>query len=267
AKRRLFTQLQPPPAAVSLGDEWGQRLAAELSAAHRAPLVTFGLEEGAEIRPTRLELTVEGSRFEAGGIEIETSLRGIFNVENVLAAVAAGFLLDLDEKAIQKGIADVRQVPGRFEAIDAGQPFAALVDYAHTPDSLETVLGAARDLGEGRVIVVFGAGGDRDRGKRPLMGKVAVEGADVAIVTSDNPRSEDPLAIIQDVLQGAGTDVEIDPDRRSAIHRAIGLAESGDVVVVAGKGHEQGQEIAGDVQPFDDRAVVREALAELRTTG
>ena len=267
AKRRLFTQVQPPPAAVSLGDEWGQRLAAELSAAHRAPLVTFGLEEGAEIRPTRLELTVEGSRFEAGGIEIETSLRGIFNVENVLAAVAAGFLLDLDEEAIQKGIADVRQVPGRFEAIDAGQPFAALVDYAHTPDSLETVLGAARDLGEGRVIVVFGAGGDRDRGKRPLMGKVAVEGADVAIVTSDNPRSEDPLAIIQDVLQGAGTDVEIDPDRRSAIHRAIGMAESGDVVVVAGKGHEQGQEIAGDVQPFDDRAVVREALAELRTTG
>ena len=267
AKRRLFTGPQPPPTAVNVGDEWGQRLAAELAASHRAPLVTFGLEDDAEIRPTSLELTVGGSRFQAGGIEVETSLRGIFNVENVLAAVAAGFLLDLDEKAIQKGIADVRQVPGRFEAIDAGQPFAALVDYAHTPDSLETVLGAARDLGEGRVIVVFGAGGDRDRGKRPLMGKVAVEGADVAIVTSDNPRSEDPLAIIRDVLQGAGTDVEIDPDRRSAIHRAIGLAESGDVVVVAGKGHEQGQEIAGDVHPFDDRAVVREALAELRTTG
>jgi len=267
AKRRLFTGLQPPPAAVNVGDEWGQRLAAELAAAHRAPLVTFGLEEGAEIRPQGLELTVGGSRFEAGGIEIETPLRGTFNVENVLGAVAAGLLLDLDEESIQKGVADVPQVPGRFEAIDAGQPFAVLVDYAHTPDSLETALRAARDLGERRVIVVFGAGGDRDRGKRPLMGKVAAEHADVAIVTSDNPRSEDPLAIIQDVLQGAGVDVEIDPDRRSAIHRAVGLAEPGDVVVVAGRGHEQGQEIAGDVQPFDDRVVVREALAELRTAG
>ncbi|MBA3739198.1 MAG: UDP-N-acetylmuramoyl-L-alanyl-D-glutamate--2,6-diaminopimelate ligase, partial [Actinobacteria bacterium] len=132
---------------------------------------------------------------------------------------------------------------------------------------LETALRAARDLGEGRVIVVFGAGGDRDRGKRPLMGKVAAERADVAILTSDNPRSEDPLAIIQDVLQGAGMDVEIDPDRRSAIRRALGLAEPGDVVVVAGKGHEQGQEISGSVHPFDDRVVVREALAELHPPG
>ncbi len=267
AKRRLFTGPQPPPAAVNVGNEWGQRLAAELAASHRAPFVSFGLDEGAEIRPTGLELTARGSRFEAGGIEVETSLRGIFNVENVLGAVAAGLLLDLDEESIQKGVAGASQVSGRFEAIDAGQPFAVLVDYAHTPDSLGTVLGAARDLGEGRVILVFGAGGDRDRGKRPLMGKVAAERADVAIVTSDNPRSEDPLAIIQDVLQGAGMDVEIDPDRRSAICRAVGLAEPGDVVVIAGKGHEQGQEIAGNVHPFDDRVVVREALAALRTTG
>jgi len=270
AKRRLFTGPQPPPAAVNLGDEWGQRLAAELAESHRAPLVTFGLDATAEIRAEDLELTLEGSRFQAGGLEIETSLRGIFNVENVLGAVSAALLLDLDEGSIQQGVARVSQVPGRFEAIAAGQPFAVLVDYAHTPDSLETVLRAARDLGKGRVIVVFGAGGDRDRGKRPLMGKVAAERADVAIVTSDNPRSEDPLAIIQDVLQGAGMDVEIDPDRRSAIYRAVGLAEPGDILVVAGKGHEQGQEIAGSVQPFDDRVVVREALAELaelRTTG
>ncbi len=267
AKRRLFTGPQPPPTAVNVGDEWGQRLAAELAALHRAPLVTFGLEGGAEIRPTSLELTGGGSRFQAGGIEVETSLRGIFNVENVLGAVAAGLLLDLDERSIQEGIARVSQIPGRFEAIEAGQPFAVLVDYAHTPDSLETALRAARDLGEGRVIVVFGAGGDRDRGKRPLMGKVAAERADVAIVTSDNPRSEDPMAIIQDVLQGAGMDVEIDPDRRSAIRRAVGLAEPGDVVVVAGKGHEQGQEISGSVHPFDDRVVVREALAELHPPG
>jgi UDP-N-acetylmuramoyl-L-alanyl-D-glutamate--2,6-diaminopimelate ligase len=266
AKRRLFTGLQPPPAAVNVGDEWGRRLAADLTDLHRAPLVTFGLDEGAEVRPEQLELTARGSRFRAAGIEVETPLRGIFNVENVLGAVATGLLLDLDGTAIAEGIARVDGVPGRFEAIDEGQPFAVVVDYAHTPDSLETVLRAARGLGDGKVIAVFGAGGDRDRGKRPLMGKVAVELADVAIVTSDNPRSEDPVAIIQDVLQGAGVDVEIDPDRRAAIHRAVGLAEPGDVVVIAGKGHEQGQDIAGTVHPFDDRTVAREALAALRAS-
>jgi UDP-N-acetylmuramoyl-L-alanyl-D-glutamate--2,6-diaminopimelate ligase len=157
----------------------------------------------------------------------------------------------------------VRTVPGRFEAIDEGQPFAVLVDYAHTPDSLDTVLRSARALGAGRVIAVFGAGGDRDRGKRPLMGRVAAEHADVVIVTSDNPRSEDPLAIIEDVLQGTGLEVEIDRDRRGAIRRALALATPGDVVVIAGKGHEQGQEIAGEVHPFDDRTVAREALREI----
>jgi UDP-N-acetylmuramoyl-L-alanyl-D-glutamate--2,6-diaminopimelate ligase len=266
AKRRLFTGSQPPPAAVNVGSKWGRRLANDLAHVHRAPLVTFGLGEDAEVRAEELELRAGGSRFRAAGIEIETSLRGLFNVENVLGAVAAGLLLDLDEDAIAEGIARVSGVSGRFEAVDEGQPFSVVVDYSHTPDSLETVLRAARGIGDGRVIVVFGAGGDRDRGKRPLMGKVAAELADVAIVTSDNPRSEDPLAIIEDVLQGMGVDVEIDPDRRSAIHRAVGLAEPGDVVVVAGKGHEQGQDVGGVVQPFDDRAVVREALAALRTS-
>ena len=263
AKRRLFTSAQPPPAAVNVGDEWGRLLASELVEVHRAPLVTFGLDDAAEIRPDGLKLSTHGSRFRAAGIEIETPLRGLFNVENVLGAVAAGLLLDLDEGAIAAGIAGVSGVPGRFEAVDEGQPFAVLVDYAHTPDSLETVLRAARGLGDGRVIVVFGAGGDRDRGKRSLMGRVAVELADVVIVTSDNPRSEEPVAIIADVLQGTGVDVEMDPDRRTAIERAVGLAEAGDVVVIAGKGHEQGQEIAGVVHPFDDRTVAREALAAL----
>ena len=260
AKRRLFTGPLPPPAVVNVGSEWGERLAAELEAAHRAPVVTFGLSPDAEFRPDALELGVGGSRFSAGGIDVETPLRGRFNVENVLGAVAAGVLLGVDDDEIAAGVAAVQGVPGRFEAIDAGQPFAVIVDYAHTPDSLATVLQAARELGDGRLIVVFGAGGDRDRGKRPLMGRVARERADLAIVTSDNPRSEDPLAIIQDVLQGTGTDIEIDPDRRSAIARALTLAAAGDVVVIAGKGHEQGQEIGDVVHPFDDRAVVREYL-------
>jgi UDP-N-acetylmuramoyl-L-alanyl-D-glutamate--2,6-diaminopimelate ligase len=262
AKRRLFTGPQPPPAAINVGDEWGRRLADDLQDAHRAPLVTFGLNDKAEIRADDLEVTPTGSTFRAADIEIHTPLRGLFNVENALAAVAAGILLDLDEDAIAVGIAGMSAVPGRFEAIEEGQPFAVVVDYAHTPDSLSTVLHAARDLGEGRVIVVFGAGGDRDRGKRPLMGRVAADNAEVVIVTSDNPRSEEPLAIIQDVLQGAGLDVEIDPDRRSAIGRALSLADEGDVVVIAGKGHEQGQDVGGVVTPFDDRSVARELLRE-----
>jgi UDP-N-acetylmuramoyl-L-alanyl-D-glutamate--2,6-diaminopimelate ligase len=263
AKRRLFTSAAPPPAAVNVGDPWGRQLADERRETQRAPLVTFGLTPEAEIRPEGLVLDASGARFRAGGIELETSLRGRFNVENVLGAVAAGILLDIGEDELAAGVAALPGVPGRFEAVDEGQPFAVLVDYAHTPDSLDTVLRTARDLSGSRVLVVFGAGGDRDRGKRPLMGRVAAELADVVVVTSDNPRGEEPLAIIQDVLQGTGTDVEIDPDRRSAIQRAIGLAQSGDVVVIAGKGHEQGQEIRGAKLPFDDRAVAREALRTL----
>ncbi|MCE3287868.1 MAG: UDP-N-acetylmuramyl-tripeptide synthetase [Gaiellaceae bacterium] len=260
AKRRLFTGPAPPPAAVNVSDDWGRRLAADLEDLHRAPLVTFAFDREAEVRPERLEIRAAGSRFRAAGIHVETRLRGRFNVENALGAVAAGLLLDLEEDAIAEGIASVTGVPGRFEPIEEGQPFSVLVDYAHTPDSLANVLSAARDLGSGRVIVVFGAGGDRDRGKRPLMGKVAADLADVTIVTSDNPRSEEPLAIIQDVLQGTGLEVEIDPDRRSAIGRAVSIADEGDVVVIAGKGHEQGQDAGGVVTPFDDREVAREAL-------
>ena len=260
AKRRLFMSAAPPPAAVNVGDEWGRGLAEELADAGRAPLVTFGFADDAEIRPDDLVLDSTGARFTAGGIELRTSLRGRFNVENVLGAVAAGQLLDVDDDEIAAGVAAVSGVPGRFEAIDEGQPFTVLVDYAHTPDSLDNVLRTARDFADGRVLVVFGAGGDRDRGKRPLMGRVAAELADVVLVTSDNPRSEEPLAIIQDILQGTGVDVEIDPDRRSAIARAVSLAEPGDVVVIAGKGHEQGQEIGPEKLPFDDREIAREAL-------
>jgi UDP-N-acetylmuramoyl-L-alanyl-D-glutamate--2,6-diaminopimelate ligase len=260
AKRRLFTGVAPPPAAVNIGDAWGRRLAEELADLRRAPLITFGFADDAEIRPEELVLDGSGARFRAGGIELESRLRGRFNVENVLGAVAAGILLDVDEEEIAAGVRALEGVPGRFEAVDEGQPFTLVVDYAHTPDSLDNVLRTARELTEGRVLVVFGAGGDRDRGKRPLMGKIAADLADVVVVTSDNPRSEQPLAIIQDILQGAGMDVEIDPDRSSAIGRAVDLAQPGDVVVIAGKGHEQGQEIDGEKLPFDDRLVAREAL-------
>ena len=264
AKRQLFTGITPPPAAVNVGDPYGRRLAEALASAHRAPLVTYGLRPEAEVRADGLDLGPRGSSFTAAGIQIATPLLGVFNVENVLGAVAAALLLDVDEDAIAGGIRSVSGVPGRFEGLDEGQDFAVVVDYAHTPGALETVLQAARPLGDGRLTVVFGAGGDRDRDKRARMGEVARTLADTVVVTSDNPRSEDPLAIVEAILAGAGTDVEVDPDRRSAIEGAIAAASRGDVVVIAGKGHEQGQEIAGVVHPFDDREVVREALRRRR---
>ena len=155
-------------------------------------------------------------------------------------------------------------MPGRFEAVDEGQGFAVVVDYAHKPDALGAALRAARQLGDGRLTVVFGAGGDRDRTKRAEMGKVARELSDRVIVTNDNPRSEEPLAIVEQILQGAGTDVEVDLDRRAAIEAAIGGADEGDVVLIAGKGHEQGQEVAGEIHSFDDREIARETLVRLR---
>jgi UDP-N-acetylmuramoyl-L-alanyl-D-glutamate--2,6-diaminopimelate ligase len=258
AKRRLFLVEPRPAAAVNVGDPWGRRLAAELDGA-----LTFGFSDDADVRPERLELGAGGARFRAAAIDLRTRLRGRFNVENVLGAVAAARLLRLPDDAIAAGVEAVRGVPGRFEPVDEGQPFTVLVDYAHTPDSLENVLRAARDLAEGRVICVFGCGGDRDRAKRPLMGRVASELADVAVLTSDNPRSEDPDAIIAEALAGAVGDVEVEPDRREAISLAVELARPGDVVVIAGKGHEQGQEIAGRKLPFDDRDVARDALRAL----
>jgi UDP-N-acetylmuramoyl-L-alanyl-D-glutamate--2,6-diaminopimelate ligase len=259
AKRRLFTEARPP-AAVNVGDPYGLRLADELRG--HGELVTFGLTDDAELRADNLELDARGARFRAGELELETRLRGRFNVENILGAVAAARLLGIAEDAIARGVKELRGVPGRFEAVDEGQPFAVLVDYAHTPDSLENVLRTARQLAANRVICVFGCGGDRDRRKRPLMGRIAGELADVAIVTSDNPRSEEPEAIIAEILEGAG-DVEVEPDRREAIARAVATAGEGDVVVIAGKGHEQGQQFADRTIPFDDREVAREALRRL----
>jgi len=260
AKRRLFTE-EHPPAAVNVGDPYGRRLAEELQGHYQ--LVTFGFADDAELRPEGLDLGPRGARFTAGGLELETQLRGRFNVENVLGAVAAARLLGIEDDAIARGVRELRGVPGRFEAVDEGQPFAVLVDYAHTPDSLENVLRTARDLAQNRLICVFGCGGDRDRGKRPLMGSIASELADLAIVTSDNPRSEEPDAIIGEIVAGAAGEIEVEPDRREAIARAIDAAQEGDVVVIAGKGHEQGQQFADRTVPFDDRDVAREALRRL----
>jgi len=259
AKRRLFVGPEPPPAAVNVGDAYGRELADELQALGRAPLLTFGFADDAEIRPEGLE----NGRLSAGGIELETRLRGRFNVENVLAAVSVALLLDVDDAAIAEGIALVEGVPGRFETVDEGQPFTVVVDYSHKPGALENVLRTARDLATGRVLCVFGCGGDRDRTKRPLMGRIAADLADVAIVTSDNPRSEDPDAIVEEVVAGAAGRLDVEPDRLKAIGQALEAAQPGDVVVIAGKGHEQGQEIDGRVLPFDDRDVAREALRAL----
>jgi UDP-N-acetylmuramoyl-L-alanyl-D-glutamate--2,6-diaminopimelate ligase len=257
AKRRLFAGV---PAAVNVGDEWGRRLAGELRGER---VLTFGFAEDADLRAEALELGPGGARFRVGAVELHTPLLGRFNVENVLGVVAASRLLGLPDGAIAAGVASVGGVPGRFEAVDEGQPFRVVVDYAHKPGALEKVLATAREIADGRVICVVGCGGDRDRGKRPLMGRIASELSDVAIVTSDNPRSEDPDAIIEAIVDGALGEVEVEPDRRKAITRAIEAARAGDVVVVAGKGHEQGQELRDRTIPFDDRVVAREALRAL----
>ena len=291
AKRRLFVPdadaddaTRPGVSVVNVGDPYGRRLAREIDEA-----VTFAIEDDADYSATDLRCDVGGCRFvlstPVGRREVVLPLPGRFNVANALGALAAVHALgkDIDGLiiALQRG-APVR-VPGRFEPVDEGQEFAVIVDYAHTPDSLENVLRAARDIAAGRVICVFGAGGDRDRGKRPLMGGIAARLADVSVVTSDNPRSEAPEEIISEIVAGiapgAGADSSsfssspasssseglvhhVEVDRRSAIEWAIALAQEGDVVVIAGKGHEQGQELADGVKlAFDDVIVAREVLS------
>jgi UDP-N-acetylmuramoyl-L-alanyl-D-glutamate--2,6-diaminopimelate ligase len=272
AKRRLFASPDTTGpsriAVVNVDDPYGRRLAGELPDA-----VTFALDSPADYRAHGVRVGPGGCRLELQTPDGERSLSlpmpGRFNVSNALAALAAvrslGGDLDTILAALERGV----RVPGRFEPVDEGQGFAALVDYAHTPDSLKNVLSAAREVGRGRVICVFGAGGDRDRGKRPLMGEVAANLADVVLITSDNPRSEDPEAIIAEIMAGAiraarppgVSALRIEVDRRAAIEKAVELAREDDVLVIAGKGHEQGQELAGGVKvPFDDVTVVREAL-------
>src|SRR4051812_33280228 len=238
AKRRLFEG--GGPAVVNVDDDYGRRLAAEIDCR------TFAIEREADYRAVDVEFDLMGSRFRclapAGELELSSPLPGLFNVQNVLGAVAAAGELGVPLEAIAAALPGFGRVPGRFEPVDEGQGFGVLVDYAHTPEALENVLRAARAVTQGRLHVVFGAGGDRDRGKRPLMGDAARRLADRVIVTSDNPRNEDPGAIVDQVMEGAGPGAEREVDRRRAIALAIDTAEPGDVVVIAGKGHEQGQE-------------------------
>jgi len=261
AKRRLFAAGWP--GVVNIGDEYGRRLAGEAA----GPVLTYASAgEEADVRPHALEVGAGGAialiaRTPRGLLPLDVRLRGHFNVENVLCAVAVAEAMQLDHDAVRAGISNVAGVPGRFEAVEAGQPFTVLVDYAHTPDSLENVLRSAREITAGRLICVFGCGGDRDRGKRPLMGAVARRLADRPIVTTDNSRSEDPAAIAAEVT--GGLDMEVELDRRAAIGLALADAGPGDVVVIAGKGHEQGQQFADRTLPFDDRTVAREALESL----
>ena len=263
AKKLLFTR--PGGAAiVNVDDPYGMRLAGEIESP-----TTFAIDREADFRARDVAFDVNGSSFVCqtpdGDVDIRTRLPGLFNVQNALAAIAAARALDVPLGTIADALVEAARVPGRFEPVDEGQDFGVLVDYAHTPDSLENVLRAAREVTQGRLHVVFGAGGDRDRAKRPLMGRAAAEHADRVIVTSDNPRSEDPDSIVDMVMEGAPAAERI-VDRRAAIARALETAEPGDVVVIAGKGHEQGQEFEhGRKEPFDDRDVAREALRAVRS--
>jgi UDP-N-acetylmuramoyl-L-alanyl-D-glutamate--2,6-diaminopimelate ligase len=264
AKARLFTPEVSDRAVVNRDSAEGRRLAG------RIPTLTFGIEAGADVRATEVEATARGIDFRVGRVKVHSSLRGLFNVENCLAAFATARTLGIEDLVTADAIASVEGVPGRVEAVEAGQGFLVLVDYAHTPDGVENVLRAARRLSTGRLLVVLGCGGDRDRAKRPLMGRAATSNADLAVITSDNPRGEDPSAIIAEIVPGAragGGDYVIEPDRRSAIRLAVGEAGPGDVVVIAGKGHEAYQEFAGRTLAFDDRAVAAEELQALQEAG
>ena len=285
-------------AVVNVGDTYGRRLAAECRPLYGDDLWTYRVaEEGPAQRPVASEtraanphgvvdpveddtpatavardiaLAVDGTQFTLLvpklNLESRVSLRlvGAFNVANALAAATTALAMGIAPEAVLAGLESAHGVPGRFEAVRAGQPFAVIVDYSHTPDSLENALEAARGFAAGRLICVFGCGGDRDRGKRPLMGEIATRLADHTIITSDNPRSEDPLAIIDEILAGVheGRAV-VEPDRRVAIEQAVAQARPGDVVLIAGKGHETGQIIGSVKVPFDDRLVARAALERI----
>ena len=273
AKRRLFELLARSSkphrtAVVNADDPSGADMTRDLP----LTVLTFGLGERADVRALQHASSLDGIRLIArtprGRLELTSPLIGEHNVMNLLGAVSTGIALGLDDETVARTLGAVGAVPGRFERVHAGQPFLVVVDYAHSPDALERVLVTARKLTSGRLGVVFGCGGDRDRGKRPIMGEIAARLADRVWITSDNPRSESPGAIIDEIIAGvrrvAGTEARwtADADRRGAIARALGWAEAGDTVVIAGKGHETYQIVGPDVLSFDDREIARAILSE-----
>jgi UDP-N-acetylmuramoyl-L-alanyl-D-glutamate--2,6-diaminopimelate ligase len=270
AKRILFEGCgtEPPRCAiVNLDDEYGRKLA--IFSRRRSQVFTYGIEQG-DFHAEHLEMTPQGNKFGLttpdGLIELRSPLIGRVNVYNVLAACAAAYARGCTPEQISQGIAAISRVPGRFESVDEAQPFAVVVDYAHTDDALKNLTRLARDFasrGQGRVITVFGCGGDRDRTKRPKMGRAAGEGSDFVILTSDNPRSEEPSAIMEDSIPGlheTKTRFVAEPDRRKAIALALTEARAGDIVLIAGKGHERTQTTRDGVFPFDDHQVASEEL-------
>ncbi|HSL23011.1 MAG TPA: UDP-N-acetylmuramoyl-L-alanyl-D-glutamate--2,6-diaminopimelate ligase [Vicinamibacterales bacterium] len=275
SKRRLFEMLQPDaPSIINLDDAKGSALA-QVS---RRP-VTYAIENMADVTPESIEVSIDGVTFQVrsprGGVRVRSRLVGRPNVYNILSAVAAALALDLPVGSIEQGVENLRDVPGRFQVVSGAEDdVRVVVDYAHTDDALRNLLETARPLAEGRIITVFGCGGDRDRTKRPLMGAVAARLSDVVVLTSDNPRSEDPDRIIDDIQRGIAAGARSGakalqlltiPDRRGAIDRAMKEARPGDLVLVAGKGHERTQTIGNRVLPFDDVEVARLALARRRT--
>ncbi len=263
AKRKLFDQTGMT--LVNLDDPWGRRIRDEIP----GRCWGYGITERAEFYPKSMEIGPRGIEMTVasplGEMRIQSPLVGRYNVYNLLAATGTGAALGLSKESIIAGVAAMTGVPGRFEKVDAGQPFLVIVDYAHTDDALDRLLQAVADLHPRRIITVFGCGGDRDRGKRPKMGAISARRSDITVLTSDNPRSEPPLAIIQEIEAGlrsadASARYEVLPNRREAIERAIDLAEEGDAVVIAGKGHENDQIVGNERFPFDDREVARAAL-------
>jgi UDP-N-acetylmuramoyl-L-alanyl-D-glutamate--2,6-diaminopimelate ligase len=267
AKRILFDSLlrEDGYAVVNVDDDHG----AELARSVTRKTLACSLSPGADFSAGDIQLSLEGTRFlartPAGEFEVQTPLLGRFSVRNALAAFAAGHALGLPPDAVQRGLASLKGVPGRMERVAAGQDFTVLVDYAHTDDALRNLLESVRELEPRRLITVFGCGGDRDRTKRPLMGAVAARLSDVVILTSDNPRTEDPEAILAEIRRGIPADraeeTELIVDRRAAIARALEMGREGVVVVIAGKGHETRQVLRDRTVPFDDRQVVRDLLS------
>ncbi|MDH3753556.1 MAG: UDP-N-acetylmuramoyl-L-alanyl-D-glutamate--2,6-diaminopimelate ligase, partial [Acidimicrobiia bacterium] len=257
AKASLFTPARSDIAVIDVGSPAGRRLAERVA----TEVIEVSIDDVDD-----LQLSANSSSFRWKGHHIELPLLGRFNVSNALVVAACAELLGLTPEQIAVGLGDARPVPGRVEVVDEGQAFTVIVDYAHTPDGLAKVLAAARELADGRVIVVFGCGGDRDKTKRPEMGSIAGDLADMVVVTTDNSRHEHPDVIIEEVVAGidrTDTDLRVEPDRRAAIELAVGVAVDGDIVVVAGKGHETTQTIGDTVMDFDDRVVARRALAAI----